>query len=83
MPKNKFFYVTFAKKVIDGTLCNGVTSDVCINGTCVSVGCDNQLYSKARIDSCGICNGDDSRCKPMRGSFKLVSDAYGMYHDIL
>ena len=25
-----------------------------------SVGCDNVLESGAQIDSCGVCNGDDS-----------------------
>ena len=34
MPKNENFYVTFAKKVTDGTRCNDESLDVCINGTC-------------------------------------------------
>lgn len=81
MPKNKFFYVTFQDKVTDGTRCNEHTFDVCVNGTCLPVGCDMQLYSNARIDNCGICNGDNSTCKLIQGEFKLPKSSYG-YVDI-
>ncbi|GAB6022212.1 hypothetical protein CHUAL_006347 [Chamberlinius hualienensis] len=40
-----------------------VNNDVCVDGRCRKVGCDGRLDSRARLDRCGVCNGDDSSCK--------------------
>lgn len=53
--------------VEDGTNCDqlddSVIADKCINGICVTVGCDAVLNSKAKFDRCGVCNGDGSSCQ--------------------
>jgi len=77
MPKKEFFYVIFKEKVLDGTRCNDFSLDVCINGTCQPVGCDNQLYSNAKVDACGICRGDNSTCFPVKETYKIAEGAYG------
>ena len=77
MPKGERFFVTFKKKVIDGTPCNLYTNDVCVNGTCLPVGCDMQLYSNAKVDNCGVCNGDGSSCRVISSNYQLSTDAYG------
>ncbi|CAM4811019.1 unnamed protein product [Rotaria magnacalcarata] len=38
-------------------------SGMCIAGQCQKLGCDNQLYSTAIDDECGICDGNRSRCQ--------------------
>ncbi|ESP00679.1 hypothetical protein LOTGIDRAFT_157969 [Lottia gigantea] len=50
-------------KVLDGTRCRGDTLDMCINGKCWDVGCDHKLGSKLKVDSCGVCGGDNSCLK--------------------
>ncbi|XP_033120586.1 ADAMTS-like protein 1 [Anneissia japonica] len=61
-------------KVLDGTLCGPNMLDICINGKCEPVGCDGQLKSTAKLDRCGVCNGDGQSCKLIRGApFKLRS----------
>ncbi|PIK60246.1 putative ADAMTS-like protein 5 [Apostichopus japonicus] len=54
--------------VVDGTQCkknNG--GGVCIKGQCRSVGCDNQLDSLMRYDSCGECGGTNHSCGSFQG----------------
>lgn len=80
MPKNEFFYVTFKDKVIDGTPCNDYSLDVCINGTCQPVGCDNQLFSDAEMDKCGVCRGDGSSCTLIKDTFKVARNAFDYVH---
>ena len=35
---------------------------VCVEGECVSVGCDNQLNSPGRFDQCGVWCGRNDTC---------------------
>ncbi|XP_070543037.1 ADAMTS-like protein 1 isoform X2 [Ptychodera flava] len=63
-----------APKVLDGTPCFPDKKDMCINGICVPVGCDYELYSTAVEDECGVCNGDGSTCKVMKGNHRLSPD---------
>ncbi|XP_028411350.1 LOW QUALITY PROTEIN: SCO-spondin-like [Dendronephthya gigantea] len=53
----------------DGTRCNHGTSNICIEGKCEHVGCDDKLHSSAREDRCGICRGDGSTCETRHQSF--------------
>jgi len=46
----------------DGTRCKAGSLDMCVAGQCVPVGCDRQLWSKAALDRCGVCNGNGSTC---------------------
>ncbi|XP_062998643.1 ADAMTS-like protein 3 [Elgaria multicarinata webbii] len=62
--------VELAPKVLDGTRCNAKSLDMCISGICEAVGCDRQLGSQAKEDNCGICGGDGSTCRLVRGQAK-------------
>ncbi|CAK9290282.1 unnamed protein product [Gordionus sp. m RMFG-2023] len=53
-------------KAVNGTLVRKENSlDMCLNGAIIPIGCDNQLYSTAKFDNCGICKGDNSQCVPI------------------
>ncbi|CAF1018172.1 unnamed protein product [Rotaria sp. Silwood1] len=43
---------------------------ICIAGQCQKLGCDNQLYSTAIEDECGICNGNRSYCQQITKIFQ-------------
>ncbi|XP_060923660.1 ADAMTS-like protein 1 [Limanda limanda] len=65
--KGRSLTVELAPKVLDGTRCQADALNMCINGMCQEVGCDRQLASGAKEDNCGICGGDGSTCRLMRG----------------
>ena len=48
--------------VLDGTHCWSHRNDVCIQGECVTVGCDLQLNSGMILDQCGVCGGNGLSC---------------------
>ncbi|XP_034880141.1 ADAMTS-like protein 3 isoform X2 [Mirounga leonina] len=62
--------VELAPKVLDGTRCSTDSLDMCISGICQVVGCDRHLGSSAREDNCGVCAGDSSTCRLVRGQSK-------------
>ncbi|KAG7254484.1 hypothetical protein CRUP_008103, partial [Coryphaenoides rupestris] len=62
--------VELAPKVLDGTRCYTESLDMCISGACQIVGCDHELGSAAKEDNCGVCNGDGSSCRLVRGHYK-------------
>ncbi|XP_066537381.1 ADAMTS-like protein 1 [Hoplias malabaricus] len=62
--------VELAPKVLDGTRCYTESLDMCISGACQIVGCDHELGSSAKEDNCGVCNGDGSTCRLVRGHYK-------------
>ncbi|XP_061197247.1 A disintegrin and metalloproteinase with thrombospondin motifs 6-like [Saccostrea echinata] len=75
------FYTEQARKVIDGTRCYPDKMDMCINGKCLPVGCDGILGSTAVEDKCRVCNGDNSSCYTVSGTFdKSLSP--GTYYEI-
>ncbi|CAK9299177.1 unnamed protein product [Gordionus sp. m RMFG-2023] len=50
-------------KAVDGTIIKTEDSlDMCLNGDIIPIGCDDQFYSIAKRDKCGICNGNNSQC---------------------
>ncbi|XP_038557985.1 ADAMTS-like protein 3 isoform X1 [Micropterus salmoides] len=65
--KGRSLTVELAPKVLDGTRCRADAFDMCISGLCQEVGCDRQLASGAREDNCGVCGGDGSTCRLVRG----------------
>uniref|UniRef100_A0ABM5EYL0 ADAMTS-like protein 3 isoform X2 n=1 Tax=Pogona vitticeps TaxID=103695 RepID=A0ABM5EYL0_9SAUR len=67
--------VELAPKVLDGTRCNATSLDMCISGICQAVGCDRQLGSNAKEDNCGVCAGDGSTCRLVRGQTKTLLSA--------
>lgn len=62
-------YFLLIDKVKDGTLCNQETFNKCVNGICREAGCDHQLDSDAKLDKCGVCNGNNSTCIDITGVF--------------
>ncbi|CAK6967993.1 ADAMTS-like protein 1 isoform X1 [Scomber scombrus] len=69
-PKGSGLLVELAPKVLDGTRCYTESLDMCISGVCQIVGCDHELGSTAKEDNCGVCNGDGSSCRLVRGHYK-------------
>uniref|UniRef100_W5MX96 ADAM metallopeptidase with thrombospondin type 1 motif 6 n=1 Tax=Lepisosteus oculatus TaxID=7918 RepID=W5MX96_LEPOC len=63
------FYTERSPAVIDGTRCQADSLDICINGECKHVGCDNILGSDAKEDRCRACGGDGSTCEATEGLF--------------
>ncbi|KAJ8252375.1 hypothetical protein COCON_G00216870 [Conger conger] len=65
------FFFAMSSKVKDGTSCSDLKGDVCIDGICEPVGCDQILGSKSTVDACGVCKGDNSTCKFFKGQYFL------------
>ncbi|KAH0619535.1 hypothetical protein JD844_000234, partial [Phrynosoma platyrhinos] len=63
------FFFAMSNRVKDGTPCSQYSRDVCIDGICEKVGCDYQLGSKASVDACGVCKGDNSTCTFFSGHY--------------
>ncbi|CAD6186601.1 unnamed protein product [Caenorhabditis auriculariae] len=76
------FYYKWADKVVDGTKCDSKSDDICVDGECLSVGCDGKLGSSVKFDKCGKCDGDGSTCKTIEGHFDERNLSPG-YHDII
>ncbi|VDM51778.1 unnamed protein product [Angiostrongylus costaricensis] len=62
------FYL-LKEKVTDGTPCDRNGDDICVDGTCVKAGCDHRLYSTMTRDKCGICGGDGTTCRTVKGTY--------------
>ncbi|XP_051918407.1 A disintegrin and metalloproteinase with thrombospondin motifs 18 [Hippocampus zosterae] len=73
------FFFAMSSKVKDGTSCSDHKGDVCIDGVCEAVGCDQILGSKASLDACGICKGSNSTCKFYKGMYTLQHRANEYY----
>ncbi|XP_075416084.1 ADAMTS-like protein 1 isoform X2 [Tenrec ecaudatus] len=88
--KGTTLVVELAPKVLDGTRCYTESLDMCISGLCQIVGCDHQLGSTVKEDTCGVCHGDGSTCRLVRGQYKsqlsatkydtVVAVPYGSRH---
>ncbi|XP_027867390.1 thrombospondin type-1 domain-containing protein 4 [Xiphophorus couchianus] len=77
------FYVRLAERVRDGTPCfNTSANDVCVEGQCLTEGCDGILGSSAVIDKCGVCGGRDRSCRKVTGSLPNGTVPLG-YHKIV
>ncbi|XP_064611675.1 A disintegrin and metalloproteinase with thrombospondin motifs 18-like [Liolophura sinensis] len=64
------FITALSNQVQDGTPCNQYSPDVCVEGSCKSYGCDMIIDSDAKEDSCGVCRGDNSTCRVVKGEFR-------------
>uniref|UniRef100_A0A8B9GS02 ADAM metallopeptidase with thrombospondin type 1 motif, 18 n=1 Tax=Astyanax mexicanus TaxID=7994 RepID=A0A8B9GS02_ASTMX len=73
------FFFAMSSKVKDGTSCSDHKRDVCIDGICEPVGCDQVLGSTAALDACGVCKGDNSTCKFYSGQYTLQHRANEYY----
>uniref|UniRef100_A0A8B9HV82 ADAM metallopeptidase with thrombospondin type 1 motif, 2 n=1 Tax=Astyanax mexicanus TaxID=7994 RepID=A0A8B9HV82_ASTMX len=62
--------VSMKRMVHDGTRCSYKDHySVCVRGECEKVGCDNVIASELEEDKCGVCGGDNSTCKIVKGNF--------------
>uniref|UniRef100_A0A803Y9M4 ADAMTS like 5 n=1 Tax=Meleagris gallopavo TaxID=9103 RepID=A0A803Y9M4_MELGA len=55
------FYYTFGR-VLDGTRCRPGSTDLCVGGRCLSVGCDGILGMGAQTRVCSRCSGGQDGC---------------------
>ncbi|KAI1902968.1 hypothetical protein AGOR_G00022040 [Albula goreensis] len=62
----------------DGTRCSYQDLySVCVRGDCVKVGCDYVIGSTKQEDKCGVCGGDNSSCKIIKGNFTRSAKKQG------
>ncbi|XP_041948018.1 LOW QUALITY PROTEIN: A disintegrin and metalloproteinase with thrombospondin motifs 2 [Alosa sapidissima] len=62
--------VPMKRMVHDGTRCSYKDPySICVRGECEKVGCDNIIASEMEEDKCGVCGGDNSTCKIVKGNF--------------
>ncbi|CAK8692752.1 unnamed protein product [Clavelina lepadiformis] len=73
------FFDMLSDQVVDGTPCDASSKNVCIQGKCMHVGCDYVLGSNATEDMCGVCNGDNSTCETVTGTFADTVRRSGYY----
>ncbi|XP_075699471.1 papilin isoform X2 [Rhinoderma darwinii] len=69
IPKGENFYYRHKMAVLDGTPCEPGRRDICVEGVCKTVGCDNVLDSSKREDRCLVCGGDGGSCYEVKGSY--------------
>ncbi|XP_071986554.1 A disintegrin and metalloproteinase with thrombospondin motifs 14 isoform X2 [Engystomops pustulosus] len=62
--------VVFMNQVVhDGTRCSYKDPySVCARGDCVNFGCDKETGSLKEDDKCGVCGGDNSHCRTVKGT---------------
>ncbi|XP_069055393.1 A disintegrin and metalloproteinase with thrombospondin motifs 2 [Pleurodeles waltl] len=71
--------VVYMKRLVhDGTLCSYKDPySVCVRGDCLKVGCDKVIGSTKQEDKCGVCGGDNSHCKVVKGTFTRAPKKQG------
>ncbi|KAL7669747.1 hypothetical protein ACOME3_004694 [Neoechinorhynchus agilis] len=74
--------VVISDAVEDGTKCGpeDETTDLCISGQCIRIGCDNVYDSESIVeikmaDMCGVCGGNNDTCEKI--SKRIIKDDYG------
>ncbi|XP_054827005.1 papilin [Eublepharis macularius] len=73
IPKGENFYYRHKEFVTDGTTCEPGKHDICVEGICQAVGCDNMLDSFKKEDKCLQCGGDGRACFEVKGLFDVPS----------
>ncbi|XP_062973702.1 papilin isoform X2 [Elgaria multicarinata webbii] len=82
IPKGENFYYKHKEAVTDGTPCEPGKHDICVEGACQAVGCDNMLDSSKKEDKCLQCGGDGRACFEVKGLFDVPNLPKG-YNQIL
>ncbi|XP_030069873.1 papilin isoform X2 [Microcaecilia unicolor] len=77
IPKGENFYYRHKTAVVDGTPCEPGKRDVCVEGVCKSVGCDNMLDSAKQEDKCLQCGGDGNTCYLVKNTFDVPNLSKG------
>uniref|UniRef100_A0A2K5KFG4 ADAM metallopeptidase with thrombospondin type 1 motif 2 n=1 Tax=Colobus angolensis palliatus TaxID=336983 RepID=A0A2K5KFG4_COLAP len=70
--------VSMKRMVHDGTRCSYKDAfSLCVRGDCRKVGCDGVIGSSKQEDKCGVCGGDNSHCKVVKGTFTRSPKKHG------
>uniref|UniRef100_A0A8C7FAR6 ADAM metallopeptidase with thrombospondin type 1 motif, 3 n=1 Tax=Oncorhynchus kisutch TaxID=8019 RepID=A0A8C7FAR6_ONCKI len=74
--------VAYMKQLVhDGTRCSYKDPySICVRGECVKVGCDKEIGSHKVEDKCGVCGGDNSHCRTIKGTFTRTPKKAGRGH---
>uniref|UniRef100_A0A8C1NFW3 Papilin a, proteoglycan-like sulfated glycoprotein n=1 Tax=Cyprinus carpio TaxID=7962 RepID=A0A8C1NFW3_CYPCA len=62
IPRGENFYFRHKSAVVDGTPCHPGGKDICVDGHCKRLGCDNMLESLQEEDPCLQCGGNGQSC---------------------
>ncbi|CAN2387292.1 collagen catabolic process [Pristimantis euphronides] len=72
--------VYMKRQAHDGTQCSYKDShNLCVRGDCLKVGCDKVIGSTKKEDKCGVCGGDNSHCKIVKGTFSRTPKKQGSF----
>ncbi|XP_071353953.1 papilin isoform X2 [Trachinotus anak] len=71
MPRGENFYYRHRSAVVDGTPCHPGRRDVCVDGVCKRLGCDNMLESPQQEDPCLQCGGNGQSCHRVQNRFSV------------
>ncbi|KAK3086103.1 hypothetical protein FSP39_013590 [Pinctada imbricata] len=62
------YVFTIKHTATDGMKCDNDNS-MCVDGVCKPIGCDWIVGSDALNDACGVCKGDNSTCRIIKGEY--------------
>ncbi|XP_030643236.1 papilin [Chanos chanos] len=71
IPRGENFFYRHLAAVVDGTPCHPGGKDVCVDGVCRRLGCDNMLESTQQEDPCLQCGGNGQSCYLVRNTFSV------------
>ncbi|XP_016335938.1 papilin isoform X1 [Sinocyclocheilus anshuiensis] len=71
IPRGENFYFRHKTAVVDGTPCHPGGKDICVDGLCKRLGCDNMLESLQEEDPCLQCGGNGQSCSLAKNSFSM------------
>lgn len=71
MPRGENFFYRHRRAVVDGTPCHPGRRDICVDGVCKRLGCDNILESPQQEDPCLQCGGNGQSCHRVKNSFTV------------
>ncbi|XP_061101827.1 papilin isoform X2 [Conger conger] len=71
IPKGENFFYRHRVAVVDGTPCHPGRRDICVEGVCKRLGCDNMLESPQQEDPCLQCGGNGQSCYLARNTFSV------------
>lgn len=63
------YVFTIKHTATNGMPCGDEDNTICVDGTCRHVGCDWIVGSKLQNDRCGICDGDNTTCRSIKGEY--------------
>lgn len=71
IPRGENFFYRHRSAVANGTPCHPGRKDVCVDGVCKRLGCDNTLESTQQEDPCLQCGGNGQSCSLVKNTFSL------------